>query len=58
MCRSVVVEAASGPSFCVIRCAGVRGGFGVLPDMEPWQPFAHQDLEQWLAAMAAEGGAQ
>jgi flavorubredoxin len=58
--RSMPIEVVASCHSPAIRGTRINRAFELLrtlPDMEPWQPFAHQDLEQWLAAMAADGGA-
>jgi flavorubredoxin len=58
--RSMPIEVVASCHSPAIRGARIDRAFELLrtlPDIEPWQPFAHQDLEQWLAAMAAEGAA-
>jgi flavorubredoxin len=58
--RSMPIEVVASCHSPAIRGARIDRAFELLrrlPGMEPWQPFAHQDLEQWLADMAPEGGA-
>jgi hypothetical protein len=56
--RSMPIEVVASCHSPTIRGARIDRAFELLrglPDMEPWQSFAHHELEQWVSAMAAEG---
>ncbi|TML66361.1 MAG: MBL fold metallo-hydrolase [Actinobacteria bacterium] len=47
-----VIAACHAPAITGPRIERAFEALHDVPGMEPWQPFVHQDLEQWLAMMA------